>query len=233
MDLEVPESRLTYQTPISMCRLLTLLLIACVGYGSARRLNATSLQPREFHWHYSCHRNIPGDPRGRKYFDRALIAFRDAKTLAERVSEDIVAFRHSTAYSHYFLPHEGKQVLQMYDSIISIFARGVIPIPIACGSDVTASCNENVYAFTDVRPGLGAIVLCNAFFNDFDDDASDEVKYDLDSKPAIDRPGQPGSGWCQPDEDVSAFLVAGVTVLHEITHLNKVGVGAGLFPELG
>lgn len=64
------------------------------------------------------------------------------------------------------------------------------------------------------------MVLCDRFFNS----NTAQTKQNLDTKKIGTRRGQ----WCQTDEQFPFFEVAGLTLLHEMTHLDLVGDKAGL-----
>lgn len=64
------------------------------------------------------------------------------------------------------------------------------------------------------------MVFCDLFFNP----STKQTKQDLTTKILGPKRGQ----WCQTGEQLPFFEVAGLTVLHEMTHLDKVGTLAGL-----
>lgn len=92
----------------------------------------------------------------------------------------------------------------------------------------TDECGDSL-ALTDAKPNTDSftakIRLCPKFFTD------DRTKNFLDSKGTKRNPGRRDNSWCQPGQPFSFFETAGHTFLHEMTHLNQLGVEAGLFPD--
>lgn len=54
------------------------------------------------------------------------------------------------------------------------------------------------------------------------------TKNNLDSLPYIQNPRRRQSSWCKPGREFRDFEVAGITVLHELSHLNEAGRRANL-----
>ncbi|KAK8130590.1 hypothetical protein PG999_002970 [Apiospora kogelbergensis] len=178
----------------------------------------------------SCSRNIPGSDK--TYETKARQAFTDASQLALTTQEgkdsNGNAFTESSAFSHYFGPGDKDQVR----NVMQIIYNSRLPvddndggagyfIEIKCGSDQgPGDCSTGVIAATSPKPGETIVILCDDFFKA----STKPTKQDLSSKKLGTRRGQ----WCQPGEDYPFFEVAGVTMLHELTHLHTVGNRAGL-----
>ena len=92
----------------------------------------------------------------------------------------------------------------------------------------TDDCKDSL-ALTDAKPNkdgfTAKIRLCPKFFTD------DRTKNFLTSKSVKRNPGRRDDSWCQPDQPFKFFETASHTFLHEMTHLNQLGVEAGLFPD--
>lgn len=202
----------------------TLFLLTCVE--ATPMTSETSLQRRYLAQKASCNRPIPaalipGGSRYRTFGDKAQKARKDAKALVQKVSAEYNAFRHSTAYSHYFTTNDDKEVQAMYKSLSSIFSTWPLKIPYYCGTDQSPGfCLRNVLAITSALPKKGYLVLCDYFFSDDGDRARFGQAHDLDSR-STDQ-------WCQAGQDYEYFTVAATTIIHELTHLDVVGAKAKL-----
>lgn len=195
---------------------------------------AHNLFKREINWDASCTRNIPNDPQGRKYKDRAGIAFSDAATMANSIynalPQDGSLYQGNAAFTHYFDQTDLTQVKNMlqtiYNNNIPSTEDGGYTITVKCGSDQDSTCGtSSVFASTNPRPGdAGQIVLCDFFFIDWGSNPTKSTRYDLTSKLFTTKRG----GWCQTGEDFPFFEIAGLTVLHEMTHMDIIGGLAGL-----
>jgi hypothetical protein len=86
----------------------------------------------------------------------------------------------------------------------------------------TDRCKQSL-AITDSNPRTEKFTplmrLCPKFF----DPNTRETKNDLDSKESEPKPGRRDNSWCQPGQRFRDFETAGLTVLHEMTHLDEVG----------
>lgn len=194
--------------------------------------NSGSLEPRYFAARPDCNNKIPdalvpGDPRRRTYNHKIKKAFADADHLARQVSANRDAFRRSTAYSHYFTPEDYDRVIAMYNSLTWIMSTKALQIPYSCGSSQNPDCTDDTYAITDAIRNVGMIAFCDRFFRDYGPDLDPDVVFDLDSAPAYDDRHQ-DLRWCHEGEGYGYFVVAGATVLHEMTHLDVVGNRAQL-----
>lgn len=87
----------------------------------------------------------------------------------------------------------------------------------------TEACKGGSLAVTDANPPTDTftptIRLCPKFF----DPNTPQAKNDLDSKELKRNPRRRDNSWCQPQQPFSFFETAGTTVLHEMTHLDKLG----------
>lgn len=92
----------------------------------------------------------------------------------------------------------------------------------------TDDCGESL-ALTDAIPNkddfTAKIRLCPKFFTD------DRTKNFLTSKEFKRDPKRRDNSWCQPNQPFLFFETASHTFLHEMTHLDQLGVEAGLFPD--
>lgn len=92
----------------------------------------------------------------------------------------------------------------------------------------TELCKDSL-AVTDATPNrddfTAKIRLCPKFFTD------DRTKNFLSSKELIRNPKRRDNSWCQPGKPFLFFETAGHTFLHEMTHLNQLGLQAGLFSD--
>lgn len=92
----------------------------------------------------------------------------------------------------------------------------------------TADCGDSL-ALTDAKPNTDSftakIRLCPKFFTD------PRTANFLTSKTLKRNPGRRDNSWCQPGQPFSFFETASHTFLHEMTHLDQLGVQAGLFPD--
>ena len=92
----------------------------------------------------------------------------------------------------------------------------------------TDDCKDSL-ALTDAKPNTddftAKIRLCPKFFTD------DRTRNNLTSKEFKRNPKRKDNSWCQPDKPFSFFETGAHTFLHEMTHLNQLGVEAGLFPD--
>lgn len=66
------------------------------------------------------------------------------------------------------------------------------------------------------------MIICPPFFT------AAETAKTLDSKKIKRNPTRRDNSWCQPGARFGDFETAGHTLLHEMTHLNAVGLAAGL-----
>ena len=207
--------------------LFSLSLVSAIPAKSSNYAN--HLQRRQPTWDASCNRKIPSDPKGRTYRDKAGQAFADASTVANKIAgslKDGSKFSASTAFSHYFDSDD----FGLVESMLEAIAEDNDPSDdtsvgysylVKCGSDQAPECGPMSLALTNPRPGnAGQMVLCDRFFNP----NTKETKNDLNSKPSTNKRG----GWCQSNEKFDFFEVAGLTILHEMTHLDIVGSKAGL-----
>lgn len=201
-----------------------LFLVLCVRVFPAASPNSTSLQEREIVDSVSCLRLIPSsDPQSRRlYKEKLAAAFYDARKMAAQALDD--GFPKSTAYSHYFRPQDYPQVHRMFRVIVDTINDtpedpiNRYAVQVTCGDDQNAECPVmRVFAVADEWPG-GKISFCDIFFST----RTDETRMDLGHR------GFDASGWCRPYETFDFFEVAGVTVLHEMTHLSDLAVRAGL-----
>lgn len=208
--------------------LLVFILLVWADAALAAKTNITSLHPRFLAMDQSCMRPIPGDPAHRTYNDKVKKALLDAENLVGLVSNDMTKFKRSTAFSHYFRASQVNRVARVYDSISHIFSPTALRIPYVCGDDQDSMCRgcDHAIAFTNRAPNEGTIVFCDFFFKDFSATPESEAHPDLDSKSTYD--------WCHQGklEPWNFFNIAAVTVIHKITHLNAIGVHAGLFPRI-
>lgn len=204
------------------------MVLAGVGVALAAPLN--ELHRRGARWDQSCERTIPNS--GNTYRVKAAQAFTDASQMALETQQSTDsngnAFTESTAFSHYFGEGDKDQVKKMmqiiYNSRLPVDEnddfRGYW-IDIKCGSDQDKdNCAGETFAATSFEPGKPVIVLCDYFFSP----DSKMTKQDLSSKTY----GSGRRGWCNTGEEVPYFMVAGVTMLHEMTHLHIVGERAEL-----
>ena len=209
----------------------TLLGLACLALAQAAPTSpgVSRLQRREEFWDASCDAKIPSDPQGRTYRQKAGQAFADASTMANTIFSNLkdgTTFRDSTAFSHYFDSPDFERVQSMLQTITQDNnpADDVVgySFRVKCGSNQDkGNCGASVLAATNPRPGdAGQMVLCDRFFSQY----TDQTKNDLGSKQYITKRG----GWCQDGEKFPFFEVAGLTILHEMTHLDIVGSKAGL-----
>lgn len=92
----------------------------------------------------------------------------------------------------------------------------------------TDDCKDSL-ALTDAKPGTDSFTpmvrLCPKFFTD------DRTKNTLNSKTLKRDPGRRDNSWCQPGQPFRFFETGAHTFLHEMTHLDQMGVQAGLFPD--
>lgn len=192
-----------------------------------------NLLKREISWDSSCTRKITNDPQGRAYKDKAGIAFSDAATIANNIGtalpSDGSLIQGNAAFTHYFDQTDLTQAQQMWQTIynnnIPSTEDGGYTITVKCGSDQDRTCSPSTLASTNARPGsAGQIVLCDRFFIDWGSLPTQQTQNNLASKPFTSRRG----GWCQDGENFPFFEIAGLTVLHEMTHLDTIGQVAGL-----
>ncbi|KAF3015289.1 hypothetical protein E8E14_007472 [Neopestalotiopsis sp. 37M] len=178
----------------------------------------------------SCDRKISGSDK--VYKDKVQTAFADAGQLAQWTQQGKDskgnAFTESTAFTHYFGDGDKDQVKSMMQAIYnsripddSNHEGQGYTITIKCGSDQDKdNCGASVLAATSPKPDDPTMVLCDRFFSA----NTVQTKQDLSTKKIGSRRGQ----WCQPGEQFPFFEVAGLTMFHEMTHLDVVGSMAGL-----
>ncbi|KAI1780710.1 hypothetical protein F4818DRAFT_396558 [Hypoxylon cercidicola] len=93
-----------------------------------------------------------------------------------------------------------------------------------CGDKASLS-----FAITDARPQDGdtprEMKICPDFFTHA------STKQSTTSHPYKPNPGRRDDSWCKPGTKFSGFSVGGLTLLHEMTHLDAVAKAAG-YPEV-
>ncbi|KAK7755405.1 hypothetical protein SLS62_002632 [Diatrype stigma] len=162
----------------------------------------------------SCSRNIPGSSA--TFQSKAEEAYGDAIQLAITAQNGKDAngnvFTESTAFSHYFGDGDKDQVKGMIQAIYDAH--------LPTGNDEMGRNPTHNRPVRYINTPDYQMVLCDRFFNA----NTAQTKQNLGSKMNGTRRGQ----WCQPDEQFPFFEVAGLTLLHEMTHLDLVGEQAGL-----
>ncbi|KAF2124320.1 hypothetical protein P153DRAFT_252041, partial [Dothidotthia symphoricarpi CBS 119687] len=140
--------------------------------------------------------------------------FADAATLANIAS---AIDTDSTAWSHYFRTGIGRD-----DDVIN--AKKIWAM-VAANNDPTNP--PYSLAITDAVPQDGdtlrEMLVCPLFF----DPNSKWTKNDLQSRKFI-APKRKANSWCAPGEKFGFFEVAGLTLLHEMTHFDVIGKAAGV-----
>jgi hypothetical protein len=68
------------------------------------------------------------------------------------------------------------------------------------------------------------MLICPLFFST----SSKETAHNLDSRKFVKPARGKDNSWCAPGNIFSWYEVAGLTLLHEMTHLDVVGRGAGV-----
>ncbi|SLM34209.1 Metallopeptidase, catalytic domain [Lasallia pustulata] len=159
-------------------------------------------------------------------------AWSEAANLAEFTIDgsldDKTKFQGTNAYKHYFEDADSTQVNAMFGSIqagSSGDSGNAFQLNFIISCKETDACKDAL-AVTDSAPATSSftpiIRLCPLFFTD------DRTKNFLDSKSTKRDPGRRDNSWCQPNQPFSFFETAGHTFLHEMTHLDQLGVAAGL-----
>ncbi|KAL9098022.1 MAG: hypothetical protein Q9163_006230 [Psora crenata] len=145
--------------------------------------------------------------------------------------EDGTTFADTNAFKHYFVSTDSDTTEKMYGGIQAGSSGDSgnafqLKFIITCKS--TDACKDSL-AITDGDVNdndfTAKIRLCPKFFTD------DRTKNDLTSKSLKRNPGRRDNSWCQPGQPFKFFETAAHTFLHEMTHLNQMGVEAGLFPD--
>ena len=144
----------------------------------------------------------------------------------------IVVTYSSNRFKHYFESADDTTTSKMYSGIqagSSGDSGNAFQLKFIITCKETADCGESL-ALTDALPNTDSftakIRLCPKFFTD------PRTANFLISKNYNRNPGRRDKdSWCQPGQAFSFFETAGHTFLHEMTHLNQLGVEAGLFPD--
>ncbi|KAI1809591.1 hypothetical protein GGS20DRAFT_595961 [Poronia punctata] len=104
---------------------------------------------------------------------------------------------------------------------------------VTCAAEDDSQCKDRTtesFAITDAQPQDGdtarEMKICAKYFSD------PLTKRSTTDKVYKPHPGRRDNSWCTPDGyKLADFMVGGVTLLHEMTHLDIVGVRAD-YPEI-
>lgn len=139
------------------------------------------------------------------------------------------------AWSHYFRTEgDGKdEDWTKAKSMWSMIAANNDPtnppysFSIRCAAKDDADCKGGSLAITDAAEQDGDTLremkICAAFF----DSKEERTNKNLNSKEFIKNPKRNQNSWCQPGNTFQWYEVAGLTMLHEMTHLDAVAKAAG------
>lgn len=135
------------------------------------------------------------------------------------------------SFKHYFEAADGGTTDKMYGGIqagSSDDSGNGFQLKFIITCKETDDCKDS-FALTDAKPNkddfTAKIRLCPKFFSD------KRTENFLTSKSFKRNPKRNENSWCQPGEPFEFFETASHTFLHEMTHLNQMGVEAGLFPD--
>ncbi|KAI4267640.1 MAG: hypothetical protein LQ337_008258 [Flavoplaca oasis] len=168
---------------------------------------------------------------------KAAQAWKEAANLASTTIigklDDETEFKDTNAFKHYFEADDGDTTRKMYSGIqagSSGDSGNAFQLKFIITCKKTDDCKDSL-ALTDAKPNkddfTAKIRLCPKFF----DENEERTKNHLTSKELIRDPKRRDNSWCQPNQPFKFFETASHTFLHEMTHLNQLGVEAGLFPD--
>lgn len=151
---------------------------------------------------------------------KAVNAINNAKTISNWAANNYT-IQDSPAFKHYFFPEDVGAVRSMFQAMRDVLYQWRGPsFYVRCGTAQNRNmCIDEQMVAVAFTGQTGIIALCDLFFTDLED-----VRQDLEDK----RYSRGRNGWCQPNQEYDFFQVAGEVILHELTHLNVVGMMAGL-----
>ena len=171
----------------------------------------------------SCLRYIPSSvpPNRITYMTKLVAAIQDAKDIAHQATDERLRF--SNAYSHYFRQTDWLQVQNVFHVIAETLHRydveNSITVKIFCGDNQI--CREYPGTHGHVDPSYpNSVRLCDFFF----DSKGVEKRLDFKDKQFNN------DGWCQPNQSLESYMVAGMILVHELTHFRDIWQQARLLP---
>ena len=138
---------------------------------------------------------------------------------------------HMVSFKHYFDDADSDTTHKMYSGIQTGSSGdhgNAFQLKFIITCKETDDCKDSL-ALTDAKPNndhfTARLRLCPKFFTD------DHTKNNLASREYKRNPGRRDNSWCKPHQPFTFFETAAHTFLHEMTHLNQLGMEAGLFPD--